>query len=79
MAMTIEKLKQTIKLADEIQMMETFYEAFHGPCMKGLLAYRIRVKEPVTLSIKSDSELFNLIDDYLKQRLSKMKKQFEEM
>lgn len=77
--MTIEKLKETMKLAEEIETTEKFQKAFHEPCMKGLLAYRIGVKEPATLSIESDSELFQLIDEYLGKKLSEMKKQFEEM
>lgn len=77
--MTIEKLKETMKLADEIETTEKFQKAFHEPCIKGLLAYRIGVKEPATLSIEGDSELFQLIDEYLGKKLSEMKKQFEEM
>lgn len=77
--MTVEKLKETMKLADEIETMEKFQKAFHEPCMKGLIAYRIGVNEPAILSIESDSELFQLIDEYLGKKLSEMKKKFEKM
>ncbi len=77
--MTVEKFKETMKLADEIETMETFQNAFHEPCMKNINAYRIGVDVPAILSIESDSELFQLIDNYLERQLSEMKKKFEEM
>lgn len=77
--MTIEQLEQGKKLAEEMKKLEEFHKAFHEPCMKGLLAYRVGVKEPATLSLESGSELYNLIDDYLGRQLEETKKKFEEM
>ncbi len=77
--MTIEQLEKGKKLAEEMQKLEEFHNAFHEPYMKGLLAYRTGVKEPATLSIGKDSKLYKLIDDYIANKLEQVKKQFEEM
>lgn len=77
--MTAEKLKETMKLADEIETMDAFQKAFHEPYVNGIYAYRAGRKEPVMINIEIDSELFRLIDDYLGRQLTEMKKKFEEM
>ncbi len=77
--MTIEQLEKGKKLAEEMRKLEEFYNAFHEPFMKGLLAYRTGVKEPATLSINRDSGLYKLIDDYIANELKQIKKQFEEI
>lgn len=75
--MTTEKLKQAISLTEEIQALEVFLKAFHEPCMKGLIAYRTGIKKPATLGI--ESELCEIIGNYLEQRLAVLKNKFEEM
>lgn len=77
--MTTEKLKETMKLADELETIETFQKAFHEPYVKGIYAYKAGTKEPVEINLEIDSELFRLIDDYLGRKLTEMKKKFEEM
>lgn len=80
--MTIEQLEKGKKLAEEMQKLKEFHNAFHEPCMtcmKGLLAYRRGAKEPTTLSIGKDSKLYKLIDDYIANELEQVEKQFEEM
>ena len=56
--MTTEKLKNTIKLAEGIEALETFQNAFREPYVKGLFAYKAGAVEPIRLSVESDSELY---------------------
>lgn len=77
--MTIEQLEQGKKIAEEMKRLEEFHNAFHEPYIKGLFTYRVGVREPAELRFESGSELYNLIDDYLRRQLEETKKKFEEM
>lgn len=77
--MNIEQLEQGNKLAEEIKRLEEFQRAFREPCMKSILAHSMNADKPFYLSIKRDSKLYKIIDDYVSGKLVEIKNQFDEI
>lgn len=77
--MTIEQLGKGKKLAEKIERLDEFQNAFREPCMKSVLAHSMNADKPFHLSIESGSELYKIIDDYVSKELSELKRRFEEI
>lgn len=73
----IIEIKRIMQLSENIQTLKTFLNEFHEPSMKGLVSYNAGKKTPAVLSVSYDSELYGIINDYLKRHLSELEKQLE--
>ena len=77
--MTIEQLGKGKKLAEKIERLDEFQNAFREHCMKTILAHSMDSEKPFRLDIETDSKLYKIIDNYVSEELAELKRQFEEI
>ena len=77
--MTIEQLGKGKKLAEKIEKLDKFQNAFREHCVKSILAHSMNADKPFCLDIETDSKLYKIIDNYVSEELAELKKQFEEI
>lgn len=77
--MTIEQLGKGKKLAEKIERLDEFQNAFREHCMKSVVAHSMNADKPFHLSIETDSKLYKIIDNYVSEELAELKRQFEEI
>lgn len=77
--MTIEQLGTGKKLAEKIKRLDEFQNAFREHCIKSILAHSMNAEKPFRLDIETDSKLYKIIDNYVSEELTELKRQFEEI
>ena len=77
--MTYDQLEKANNIREKIMKLERFRDALHSPYFAEVAAHDWRGDKDVTqrLDVESNGKLFQIIDDYIKDQVDSLEKEFE--